>query len=256
MNSSSSSAEEGLRLSKRVMAETGCSRTEAERLIEGGRVQVEGRVVREIPRRVQPHQQVTVDRGGPAAARGPVTLLLHKPASVSHDGLASLLAADHQWPQDRSGQILSPRQQSQVSNVTPLEDAASGLVVWTQAPGIVRRLVDEGSLVEHELMADVRGPVSPEQLALLNLARAPGASGASAPGSVAGPRVQASIGHQHGDTTRLRLAFKGYWPGLVLQACDAAGLTLLALKRTRIGRLSLKDLPEGQWRGLMGYERF
>ena len=204
---------------------------------------------REIPRRVSAHQTVVVDTALPTALRVPVTLLLHKPAHVAHADLGSLLDDAQRWAQDRSGLVVTPRQRNQLDNITPLEDAATGLVVWTQSPTTVRKLVDEGSLVEHELMADVGGPVSTEQLNLLNRAQPRGAG-------VIAPRVHASIGHQHGDVTRLRLAFKGYWPGLALEVCDAAELSLLALKRTRIGRLSLKDLPEGQWRGLMGYERF
>ncbi|HEX5784556.1 MAG TPA: RNA pseudouridine synthase [Burkholderiaceae bacterium] len=242
--------DEGVRLSKRVMAEIGCSRAEAERLIEEGRVQVNGKVVREIPRRVHAHQRVEADTTLPTALRVPVTLLLHKPAQVALADLGTLLLDEQRWPQDRSGLVVTPRQQSQLRDITPLEDAASGLMVWTQSPAVVRKLVDEGSLIEHELMADVRGSVSPEQLQLINRAQ-PQADNPHAP-----VRVQASIGHQHGDVTRLRLAVKGYWPGLALAVCDAAGLTLVGLKRIRIGRLSLKDLPEGQWRGLMGYERF
>ena len=37
--------DEGVRLSKRVAALTGCSRADAERIIEGGWVRIDGRVV-------------------------------------------------------------------------------------------------------------------------------------------------------------------------------------------------------------------
>ena len=38
--------------------------------------------------------------------------------------------------------------------------------------------------------------------------------------------------------------------------CEKAQLDLLALRRIRIGRVTLSDLPEGQWRYLAGHERF
>jgi 23S rRNA pseudouridine2604 synthase len=38
--------------------------------------------------------------------------------------------------------------------------------------------------------------------------------------------------------------------------CDSVGLRLLALKRIRIGRVALAQLPPGQWRYMLADERF
>jgi len=38
--------------------------------------------------------------------------------------------------------------------------------------------------------------------------------------------------------------------------CDAVGLQVLGLKRVRIGRVMLGDLPAGQWRYLRADESF
>ena len=38
--------------------------------------------------------------------------------------------------------------------------------------------------------------------------------------------------------------------------CAAVGLTLMSLKRLRIGRLPLARLPEGHWRFVQPWERF
>ena len=56
--------------------------------------------------------------------------------------------------------------------------------------------------------------------------------------------------------SRLRFALKGGLPGQIAWLCDRAGLTLLQLKRLRIGRIPLASLPEGQWRYLATHERF
>lgn len=242
---------EGIRLSKRVMAHCQCSRTEAERLIEAGRVRIDGKVVKEIPRRVHPHQRVEVDLPGQIPAAKPLltTLLLHKPASTPYEHIQSLLTDPARWHADRSGVALPHRLPD---CLTPLEDAASGLVVWSQDPTVVRRLLDDSSQVEHEFMADVRGSVSPEQLSQLQPARPPESNDRVARGA----RVQASIGHHRDGMTRLRLAIAGHHPGLVLALCRQANLELQALVRLRVGRVALKGLPVGQWRGLMGYEKF
>lgn len=239
---------DAVRLSKRVMQAADCSRAEAEHLIESGRVRVDGAVQQAVPTRVRPEQAVSIDGTQPAKGVAPATVVMHKPAGVTMEALLKLIVESNHQPNDRSGLTLLARHTKGLQCVTPLEPAASGMVVWTQVPGIARKLVDEGSQIEHEVMVDVSGPVSAAQLAELN--RSVVVDGrAMLPARV-------SISQTQPELTRLRMAMKGYWQGQVLQLCDAAGLRLLAIRRQRIGRLPLRDLPAGQWRFLLGYERF
>ena len=238
----------GVRLAKRVAEWAECSRAQAEHLIESGRVTVDGVVVQDPPARVLPHQSVAVAGTGAAKPIAPATLMLHKPAGVDSAGQLRLLVAERHMANDRSGLVLLKKHLAQLVCLTPLEPAASGLVVWSQHTGIQRKLVEDGSLVEHEAIAEVRGEVSPQALKRLNESSV-----------VDGRAMQAakvSINHTGPTSTRLRLAYKGYHPGQTVQLCDQAGLELTALKRIRIGRLPLAALPEGQWRFLLGYERF
>ena len=55
---------------------------------------------------------------------------------------------------------------------------------------------------------------------------------------------------------RLRFALKGEVPGQIAFLCESVGLTVEAMKRLRVGRVPLSQLPPGQWRYLMPYERF
>jgi 23S rRNA pseudouridine2604 synthase len=72
-------AGEPVRLAKRVAELKGCSRSEAERYIEGGWVTVNGQVI-EVPAfKVAPQQTVALDAHATLIDHGPVTLLLHKP---------------------------------------------------------------------------------------------------------------------------------------------------------------------------------
>jgi 23S rRNA pseudouridine2604 synthase len=230
------------------MQEADCSRAEAERLIESGRVRVDGAVQQAVPTRVRPEQAVTIDGSQPAKGVAPATVVMHKPAGVTMEALLKLIVESNHLPNDRSGLTLLARHTKGLECVTPLEPAASGLVVWTQVPGIARKLVEEGSQIEHEVMVDVEGPVSASQLAELNRSLV-------VDGRAMLP-ARVSISQSQPDLTRLRMAMKGYWQGQVLQLCDAAGLRLLAIRRQRIGRMPLRDLPAGQWRILLGYERF
>ncbi len=245
-----------MRLARRVAELAGCSRREAELYIEGGWVRVNGEVVETPQFRVQ-DQAVELDPAAlrqPAQAPAPVTLVLHKPPGVSDHATTGkpaaidLLCPERRDPRDRSGIRLLQRHLRGLDVVTPLESAASGLLVFTQDWRVRRKLVEDAALVEHEVMVDVRGPVLPHVLQQLN--RAPVVDGrAMTPARV-------SVSRQTGQLTGLRFALKGYWPGQIAHLCTAAGLDLMAVKRIRIGRLPLAGLAEGQWRYLMPYERF
>ena len=70
------------------------------------------------------------------------------------------------------------------------------------------------------------------------------------------PPVKVSVSSRNDAQTRLRFALKGVRPGQVPFMCDSVGLRLLALKRIRLGRVALAQLPPGQWRYLLPHERF
>jgi len=88
---------EAVRLSKRLAAQLSCSRSEAERYIEGGWVRVDGRVVEEPQFRVL-HEKIELDPHARLTELPPVTLLLHKPAD--HPAPLTLLSAASHWSAD------------------------------------------------------------------------------------------------------------------------------------------------------------
>lgn len=249
MNPSDVPSPDGVRLSKRVAELRHCSRSEAERYIEGGWVRVAGRVV-ETPQARVHDEPVEVDPNARLAPLAPVTFVLHKPAGLDERAMAlpELLSEAAHMPGDRSGLRRLQRHFHGLQGVTPLEAAASGLLVFTQDARIRRKLVDEATGVEHEATVDVAGAVSAAQLAQLN--QPPVIDGrAMLP-------MRVSVSRQQPGLTGLRFALKGYWPGQIAQHCAAAGLQVLAIRRIRIGRLPMAGLPAGQWRHLLPYERF
>jgi 23S rRNA pseudouridine2604 synthase len=251
---------EGERLSKRVMALKNCSRSEAERYVEGGWVRVNGQVAEEPMFRVT-DQRVEVDAHASLLAPISVTLLLNKPpgldamAAPGVRGLQSaqtlLHAGTHFVPE--SGHLRGPgnilkRHFNGLTACVPLEPAASGLVVFTQDWRVARKLIEDAALIEHELMVEVAGAVSPEALHKLNH------SGKRDDEAL--PPVKASVGSTSDVATRLRFAVKGAHPGLIAWLCERAGLQILGMKRIRIGRVGLGQVPVGQWRYMAAHERF
>ena len=234
---------EGIRLSKRVADILKCSRAEAEQVIVGGWVKVNNRVVDEPAHRVK-DEQIDIHS---TAQRGKVpllTVILHKIPGQSclsqgHNNIWKSLTPATRSQQDRSGITLTPRLQKSLQCAAALEDAATGLVVLTEDPGMLRKLRDERSPLEHELLAEVQGPVSPDQLH-----------------DMCPTGLKTSISSATPEKTGLRMAFKGYQPGYAAGVIENAGLRLTALKRVRMGRVVMAPLALGEWRALMPYERF
>ncbi|MEO5738914.1 MAG: RNA pseudouridine synthase [Variovorax sp.] len=239
---------EGIRLAKRVAALAGCSRREAELLIESGAVRVDGRVIEVPAHRVRDAQQVEIEAGARPSAVEPVTLLLHKPAGIAFDApLPKLLVMAQHSESDRSQRPPLQRHFAGQHCFTPLETGASGLLVFTQELRVERKLVEDAGLIENEVMVDVAGPVDPRALHRLN--QSPVIDGrAMLPAKV-------SIGREADGVTGLRFAVKGSWPGQIAQMCDMAGLRIVAMKRIRVGRLPLAGLAPGEWRFMAPNER-
>lgn len=236
------------RLAKRLAAELPCSRGDAERYIEGGWVTVDGKVQEEPGLRVAPSQAVSLLPGARLEEGRPVTVLVHKPAGMYADdqpgSARDLILPENLMPGDRSGQRYLKRMFNGLKLVTPLERAASGLVVYTQEYVVARKLMEEGRLVEQEYIAQVEGKLSEADLARMQ-------RGMAYEGRAATPMKVSWQNENH-----LRFALKSPMPGFIEAVCEAAGLRLLALRRLRIGRLPMAGLAAGQWRYRLEYERF
>lgn len=239
---------DGERLSKRVMVELGCSRASAEQAIALGAVSVDGGVVVEPGARARAEQRVAVDRSLLEQGARPATLLLHKPARTTPAQALRLLQARAHWNQDPYTGAQAPGHLARQACEVGLEQAGSGLLVYTQDPVQRRHLQERLEVLEQELMVDVLESVSPEQLHALAQLQFDEA--------LRLPRFKVSLGSQGEKGTRLRFAVKGSHPGLIGFVCKEAGLTLQALHRIRIGRVALGALPAGQWRYLGANERF
>jgi 23S rRNA pseudouridine2604 synthase len=238
-------SEEPVRLAKRLAAMLSCSRSQAEQYIEGGWVRVNGQVVEEPQFRVL-HEKIELDPKANLMELTPVTLLLHKPAGQASP--QQLLSAASHWREDTSDIRLLKRHFSQLDAAVPLEPAASGLLVFTQDWRVARKLSEDGHLIEVEVIVEVQGEVSAAQLQ--QLMRETDSRGQPL------PPVKASVNSSGEGSSKLRFAVKGVHPGLIAELCERAGLKILSMKRIRIGRVPMTQLPVGQWRYLQAHERF
>ncbi len=255
----------GERLSKRVAAMVPCSRTEAEQYIEGGWVRVAGQVVEEPQFRVGAQASITIDPNASLLELGSITLILHKPddwVDGTEESLAklnrqtrregfkdarTLLVAANHVADDPAGIRMLQRHFKQLTATVPLENAASGLIVFTQDWRVERKLEEDMGSMEHEVIVEVAGEVSEQTLRLLNRLQDSDADL---------PQTKVSINSTTEGSSKLRFAIKGAHRGLIAHLCERAKLEIVSMRRIRIGRVALSDLPAGQWRYLAGHERF
>jgi 23S rRNA pseudouridine2604 synthase len=246
------------RLAKRVAEIVPCSRREAEQYIEGGWVSVNGQVVEEPMFRVSDHK-VEIDRNASLMELVDVTLLLHKPPGF--DAMAELgeankkvkpaqqlLSAASHAKDDASGVRMLKRHFAGLTPAVELETGASGLVVFTQDWRVLRKLEEDAGVIEQEIIVEVSGEVAPGILDRLN-------HGLASDGRPL-PPVKVSLNSTSDSTSKLRFAIKGAHPGLIAYLCERVGLQIVSMKRIRVGRVSLSQLPAGQWRYLHAHERF
>ena len=240
----STEADGTIRLAKRVAEMLPCSRAEADKYIAGGWVLVDGAVVEEAGARVADDQDVTLHDDASLDEIVPVTILLHKPLGLDAAAAVRLLTPETLVLAEHGKQRFLKRHLANLTVTTPLDERASGLVVYSQDFRVTRKVLDEAARVEQEFVVEVAGTIREGGLALLN-------HGLSFNGKPLLP-MKASWQNE----TRLRFAGKGIRPGQLLHMCRMVGLTVVSTRRIRVGRVPMSSLPSGHWRYLHEYERF
>ncbi len=235
---------DSVRLAKRVAELFNCSRAEATLYIEGAGITVDGVVIEEPGFRVTGQEHIALLPGADLTPIEPVTILLHKPADMPVGNVAELIVAENQAADDRSGLRLLKRHLKELAMLDPLGNAASGLQVFTQDWRVKRKLVDDLSRVEQEYVVEVSGQMVADGLQLLNQSIHFNGK----------PSAPAKVSWQN--ETRLRFARKELSPRLITLLCERAGLSVVSIRRIRMGRIPLAGLAVGQWRYMTEYERF
>jgi 23S rRNA pseudouridine2604 synthase len=246
---------EPLRLSKR-MSELGlCSRREADDWIAKGWVKVDGQVIAELGSKVLPHQKITIERQAQAEQSRRVTVLINKPigfvSGQAEDGYkpaVTLVRPENRWAEDKLPLQFSAAQLKSLVPAGRLDIDSTGLLILTQDGRIAKTLIGEDTSVEKEYLVRVKytkGEKLPEhELKRLN-------HGLTLDGKALLP---AKVRWQNED--QLCFILREGKKRQIRRMCEMVGLQVLALKRVRIGRVKLGNLPIGQWRYLGADEQF
>lgn len=240
-----------LRLSRR-MSELGlCSRREADAWIERGWVFVDGERIDTLGTKILPGQRISIDRRARLQQEERVTFLLHKPVGVvsgqAEEGYRpaiTLINPLSRWKADSNPQEFHGRQLRGLAPAGRLDIDSTGLLILTQDGRIAKTLIGEDSDIEKEYLVRVAGSLIPDGLSLL-------AHGLSLDGRKLKP---ARVAWQN--TDQLKFVLREGRKRQIRRMCELVGLRVLGIKRIRIGRIMLGDLPLGAWRYLGPNESF
>jgi 23S rRNA pseudouridine2605 synthase len=213
-----------------------CSRAEGERLVESGRVRVDGAIVRDPSRRVDPERASIEVDGAPVTRVVRVHLMLNKPRG---------LVTTRDDPQGRPTiyQCLAGAELPFVAPVGRLDKASEGLLLLTNDSRWAAGLLDPASHVDKRYHVQVRA-----------------ADPVAAVARIAAGVVERESGEllEVKSISLLRTGSRsGAWFEVVLdegknrqlrRICTEVGLEVLRLVRVAVGPLELGDLPKGEWR--------
>jgi 23S rRNA pseudouridine2604 synthase len=242
---------EKIRLSK-LMSEQGiCSRREADRYIELGWVFVDGEQISELGTKIYPTQKIKLNKAAQMQQTQLVTLLLNKPIGYvsgqpepGYQPAVVLIKPESQFISQPSAKRFQPAHLRNLAPAGRLDIDSQGLLVLTQDGRIAKQLIGEDSKIEKEYLVRVSGTLSKENLALLNF-------GLSLDGKAL---KRAQVTWQNQD--QLRFILHEGKKRQIRRMCELVNLKITGLKRVRIGKVKLGNLPEGQWRYLEDGEHF
>lgn len=222
-----------VRLDKAV-AMTGLTRSEARKAIAAGRVQVDGRPVRDGAMQVQPGQ-VTIDGSAPVEA-GELYIMVNKPAGV--------LTATEDRRLPTVLELLPPALRRRgLGPVGRLDRNVTGLVLLTTDGQLAHRLISPKWKAEKQYRARCEGRLTANEVEAF-------AQGISLSDFTARPaRLILLETGDEGSTADVVLTEGKFHQ--VKRMFAAVGHPLVALERLRIGPLALDPiLGPGQWRHL------
>ena len=224
---------------ERIISKAGLgSRTQARSWIGGGRVSVNGRVVRDPDRWVDPDRDRVAFDGKPVAAGRKIYIALYKPK-----GYLTTRRDPERRPTvyDLIGDL-----GHWVVPVGRLDQDTSGLLLMTSDTQFTERLTNPDYKVPKTYLVKTADLVSDAQLQLLRDGVLL-ADGPTQPAEV--NRLRDSATH-----TFLELTIQEGRNRQVRRMVEAIGSHVLKLVRTRIGGLEIGDLRIGKWRNLTAAE--
>ncbi|ANS86152.1 23S rRNA pseudouridine(2604) synthase RluF [Vibrio scophthalmi] len=215
------------RLNKYI-SETGyCSRREADKLIDQGRVTINGQIP-EMGTKVMSGDDVCIDGQPLKAKEKPVYIALNKPTGITCT-----------TERDIPGNIVDfIGHRSRIFPIGRLDKPSDGLIFLTNDGDIVNKILRAGNNHEKEYVVRVDKPITDDFIRRMG----------------AGVNILDTVTLPCKVTKETKFSFRiVLTQGLnrqIRRMCEALGYEVFKLRRVRIMNITLDDIPNGRWRYL------
>lgn len=218
------------RIAKRIAAAGICSRREAEKLIEAGKVQVNGETITSPALNVEQSDDVTVNGEKLSAPDTPRLFRLHKPKGV---------ICTHKDPQGRPTVFdLVPPMLPRVVSIGRLDLNSEGLLLLTTSPALAEKLMHPKNEFKRTYRVRVAGKPRPDQLNKLR-------KGMTVDGMRYKPMdVKLEEGQSEGRNHWVEVTLTEGKNRELRKVFEALGLPVSRLIRTAYGPFKLTGLPK------------
>lgn len=221
----------GIRLNKYISDAGHCSRREADRWIEEGRVYIDGKKGT-LGDRVLPGMKVTI-QGERVKAQGKnVYIALNKPIGI-------VCTTDKREPMNVVDFVDHDRR---IYPIGRLDKDSEGLLLMTSDGDIVNRILRAAGRHEKEYQVTVDKPITTEFLTKMS-------SGVKILGTTTLPCQIKKTGEK-----AFTIILTQGLNRQIRRMCEALGYRVKSLKRVRIMNIHLGNLKLGQWRNLTPFE--
>jgi 23S rRNA pseudouridine2604 synthase len=236
---------EPVRINKWLGQSGVCSRREADALIADGLVSVDGEVVTDAGRKLEPGQTLTLNERATAALAEGVTIVMHKPMGyVSGQPEPNKLPAVRLVTEgNRVGPGAVPPDDHSLPPIGRLDEDSRGLLLLSSDGVVAKAVIGPQSDLDKEYLVRVTGDITEKKLKILR-------HGLMLDGRQLRPAYVSRM-----ESFRLKFILREGRNRQIRRMCEMVDLEVVDLIRVRIGPLKLDNLPEGKWRMLTAEER-
>ena len=226
---------------QKYLAQCGvASRRKCEELILQGRVQVNGVTVTELGTKINPEKdKIKFDGKDIKQAKKLVYILLNKP-------IGYVTTADDQFGRDTVLDLVKVKER--IVPVGRLDMYTSGALILTNDGDFVYQVTHPKHEIEKTYTVTIKGIVQNSEVEQLR-------NGIKIDDYITKPaRVKILKTDTEKDISRLEITIHEGKNRQVRKMCEAVGRKVLALHRSKIGGIGVKDIELGKWRYLKDFE--
>ncbi|MGH1334663.1 MAG: 23S rRNA pseudouridine(2604) synthase RluF [Aureispira sp.] len=220
-------SDSSISLNKFISATGICSRREADRWIEAGRVKINGQVAKR-GNRVEQGDQVTLDDKPLQTKAALVYIALNKPPGIT-------CTTELHDPKNIIDFVQHPQR---IFPIGRLDKPSTGLILLTNDGDIVNRILREENEHDKEYIVRVNRPITKDFIAKMQ-------AGIAILDTITKPCKVEQLGK-----SLFKITLTQGLNRQIRRMCEALDYKVATLKRVRIMNIRLGKLPVGEWRDL------